>query len=478
VEVYRSLKKLQQDLLDGIITATEFTLQSIEAIRAKQELNAFIEVFEQSALASAKQTDAKIASGQPLGKLFGLTIAIKDNIVYKQHTTTAASKILENFISPYSATVIDKLLAEDAIIIGRTNCDEFAMGGSNENSYYGAVKNPHDTSRVSGGSSGGSAAAVAADLCLAALGSDTGGSIRQPASFCGIVGLKPTYGRVSRYGLIAYGSSFDQIGPFTHNIEDAALILEVIAGGDPYDATCSQRDVPAYTQELTQNNKYKIAYYKNAIEHEGVDSEVREASLQMIEHLKSDGHQVEAIEFAELDYIVPAYYVLTTAEASSNLSRFDGVKYGYHAKEATDLESTYKLTRSQGFGKEVQRRIMSGTFVLSAGYYDAYYSKAQKVRRIVSEKTRQTLEAYDFILCPTAPTPAYEIGAVQDSVASFLGDIFTVQANIVGIPGISLPLYKTKSGLPVGMQLMAGRWQEEKLLAFAAALMHQSKPNN
>lgn len=471
MEVYRSLKKLQEDLYNKKITATTLTQQTISKILAQKELNAFIEVFEESALSSAQNIDEKIAANQPLGKLFGLTIAIKDNIVYKGHNTTASSKILDGFNSPYSATVVEKLLAEDAIIIGRTNCDEFAMGGSNENSYYGPVKNPFDIERVSGGSSGGSAAAVAADLCMAALGSDTGGSIRQPASFCGIVGLKPTYGRVSRYGLIAYGSSFDQIGPFTHSIEDAALLLEVISGADAYDATCSNKEVPDYSAQLTSGKKYKIAYYKNAIEHIGVNKEVSNASLQMIERLRSEGHQVDAIEFEELDYIVPAYYVLTTAEASSNLSRFDGVKYGYHAKEAHDLESTYKLTRSQGFGKEVQRRIMSGTFVLSAGYYDAYYSKAQKVRRIVAEKTKQTLETYDFILCPTAPTPAYKIGEVQDSIASFLGDIFTVQANIAGIPGISLPLYMSKSGLPIGIQFMAGRWQEEKLLAFSNSLL-------
>lgn len=471
MEVYRSLKKLQEDLYTKKLTATEFTHYCLTAIQENKQLNAFLEVFDQSALLTAQNIDTKISTGKPLGKLFGLTIAIKDNIVYKNHFATASSKILEGFKSPYSATVIEKLIAEDAIIIGRTNCDEFAMGGSNENSYYGPVKNPKDTSCVSGGSSGGSAAAVAAGLCLAALGSDTGGSIRQPASFCGIVGLKPTYGRVSRYGLIAYGSSFDQIGPMTHNVEDAALILEIISGSDEYDATCSLKYVPEYSKKLTIDKKYKIAYYKNAIEHDGVDAEVREAALAMIDRLKKEGHLVTPIEFAELDYIVPAYYVLTTAEASSNLSRFDGVKYGYHAKEAQDLESTYKFTRSQGFGKEVQRRIMSGTFVLSAGYYDAYYSKAQKVRRIVAEKTKQTLESYDFILCPTAPTPAYKIGEVQDSIASFLGDIFTVQANIAGIPGISLPLYKTKAGLPIGMQFMAGRWQEEKLLSFAAELI-------
>ena len=471
MEVYRSLKKLQEDLRNKETTATEVTLNFIQRIHAQKELNAFIEVFEESALATANRIDEKIVTGQLPGKLFGLVIAIKDNIVYKDHISTASSHILEGYKSPYSATVIEKLLAEDAIIIGRTNCDEFAMGGSNENSFYGPVKNPIDYERVSGGSSGGSAAAVASGLCLAALGSDTGGSVRQPAAFCGIIGLKPTYGRVSRYGLIAYGSSFDQIGTLTNTVEDAALILEVIAGGDEYDSTCSQKRVPDYSSYLHSDKKYKIAYYKNAIEHEGVDAEVQKVCMDMIQLLKNMGHLVDAIEFAELDYIVPAYYVLTTAEASSNLSRFDGVKYGYHAKEAQDLESTYKLTRSQGFGKEVQRRIMSGTFVLSAGYYDAYYSKAQKVRRIVAEKTKQTLEEYDFIFCPTAPTPAYKIGEVSDPIVSFLGDIFTVQANIAGIPGISLPLYKTSAGLPIGIQFMAGRWQEEKLLAFSNSVI-------
>ena len=471
MEVYSSLKKLQEDLYNKKFTATTFTQLSIEKCKSHSDLNAFIEIFEDSALITAQQIDEKLKNGLPLGKLFGLTIAIKDNIVYKNHESNGASKILQGFISPYSATVVERLLAEDAIIIGRTNCDEFAMGGSNENSFYGPVKNPFDTTRVSGGSSGGSAVAVAAGMCIAALGSDTGGSIRQPASFCNIIGLKPTYGRVSRYGLMAYGSSFDQIGTFTHNVEDAATILSVIAGSDAYDATCSSEKVDDYAAQLQSNQKYKIAYYKNAIEHEGVSDEVKQASWQFIERLKQEGHTVEAIAFDELDYIVPAYYVLTTAEASSNLSRYDGVKYGYHAKEATNLESTYKLTRSQGFGKEVQRRIMSGSFVLSAGYYDAYYSKAQKVRRIVAEKTYQTLKEFDFIFCPTAPTPAYKIGEVQDSIASFLGDIFTVQANIAGIPGISLPLYKSNDGLPIGMQLMTGRWQEQKLLAFSNTLL-------
>lgn len=469
--MYRSLRKLQEDVLNKENSCEAITRSYIKTIEQQAHLNAFIEVFEKTAIAKAQSIDAKIANNQPLGKLFGLVISIKDNIVYKDHISTASSKILDGFKSPYSATVIERLLAEDAIIIGRTNCDEFAMGGSNENSFYGAVKNPVNNSLVSGGSSGGAAASVAADLCMAALGSDTGGSIRQPASFCGIVGLKPTYGRVSRYGLIAYGSSFDQIGPFTHNIEDAALIMEVISGGDEYDATCSQKAVPHYSENLISEKKYKIAYYKNVVEHESIDAEVRDACLSFLEKLKNEGHEILPIEFAELDYIVPAYYVLTTAEASSNLSRFDGVRFGYHAKEATDLEQTYKLTRSQGFGKEVQRRIMCGTFVLSAGYYDAYYSKAQKVRRMVAEKTRQTLETADFIICPTAPTPAYKIGAVSDPITSFLGDIFTVQANIAGIPAISLPLYKTKNNLPIGIQLMTARWQEEKMLTFSNALM-------
>jgi aspartyl-tRNA(Asn)/glutamyl-tRNA(Gln) amidotransferase subunit A len=469
VEVYRSLKKLQEDLHNKVTTSTEITQYYISRIRAQQHLNAFLEVFEKSALQAAAEIDRKIAAGKTPGKLFGLIIAIKDNIVYKGHRCTAASHILENYISPYSATVVQRLLDEDAIIIGRTNCDEFAMGGSNENSYFGPVKNPFDETRVSGGSSGGSAVAVAAGMCMAALGSDTGGSIRQPASFCNVVGLKPTYGRVSRYGLIAYGSSFDQIGTFTYDAADAATILQVIEGADDYDATCSSRPVSTYI--LQAGKKYKIAYYSNAISHEGVDEEIRDATLQCINLLRQLGHIVEAVEFPELDYIVPAYYVLTTAEASSNLSRFDGVKYGFRAEEATDLESTYKLSRSQGFGKEVQRRIMCGTFVLSAGYYDAYYSKAQKVRRIVAEETYKTLQEYDFILSPAAPTPPYKLGEVTDPVASFLGDIFTVQANIAGIPGISLPLYKTRSGLPIGMQFCAGRWQEEKLLAFSAGML-------
>jgi aspartyl-tRNA(Asn)/glutamyl-tRNA(Gln) amidotransferase subunit A len=474
VQEYRSLRALQADLFSGKTTCSEITEAYIEKIKEYAHLNAFIEVFENSARQRAAELDARVAAGDTSGKLLGLVIGIKDNIVYKGHASTSGSKILTGFVSPYSATVVERLLGEGAIIIGRLNCDEFAMGSSNESSFYGPVRNPHNTDYVPGGSSGGSAAAVAAGLCLASLGSDTGGSIRQPAAFCGIVGIKPTYGRVSRYGLMAYGSSFDQIGPMTNNVEDAALILEVIAGTDDFDATSSTLPVPAYSSLLNSqpSNKYKIAYYQDALDSPGLHAEVRDAALKMIEKLKAEGHTVTPVTLKELAYIVPAYYVLTTAEASSNLSRYDGVRYGYRADDAVDLESTYKRTRSQGFGKEVQRRIMSGTFVLSSGYYDAYYSKAQKVRRLIADKTLELLKEHDFILCPAAPTPPFKLGEnSEDPIAMYLGDIFTVQANLVGIPGISLPTGFTSNGLPLGMQLMAGKFEEAKLLSFSQQLM-------
>jgi aspartyl-tRNA(Asn)/glutamyl-tRNA(Gln) amidotransferase subunit A len=425
VTFYRSLLALQEDLRAGKTSCKQVVTDYIANIELKKEINAFVEVFNESAIQRAEELDQLLAEGKSEGKLFGLVIGIKDNIVYKGHASTAGSKILTGFRSIYSATVVERLLAEGAIIIGRLNCDEMAMGSTNESSYYGPVKNPINTEYVPGGSSGGSAAAVAAELCLAALGSDTGGSIRQPAAFCGIVGLKPTYGRVSRYGLMAYGSSFDQIGPMTNNIEDAALILEVIAGQDDYDATSSSQPVQDYSSQLGENKTYKIAYYKEAIENPSIHPEIRKATEDLVKKLQKEGHTVEPITLKELGYIVPAYYVLTTAEASSNFSRYDGVRYGYRANDAGDLESTYKKTRSQGFGKEVQRRIMSGTFVLSAGYYDAYYSKAQKVRRLIADKTNEVLKSYDFILCPAAPTPPFKLGSHQnDPIAMYLGDIF------------------------------------------------------
>lgn len=472
---YRSLRALQEDLRSGKTTCKQVVTDYISNIELKKELNAFVEVFNESALQRAEELDQQLAQGKSEGRLFGLVIGIKDNIVYKGHVSTSGSKILTGYKSIYSATVVERLLEEGAIIIGRLNCDEFAMGSTNETSYYGPVKNPVNTEYVPGGSSGGSAAAVAADLCLATLGSDTGGSIRQPAAFCGIVGLKPTYGRVSRYGLMAYGSSFDQIGPMTHNVEDAALILEVIAGADDYDATSSSRPVEKYSERLAEKKAYKIAYYKDAVENASIHPEIRKSTEDLVNRLQAEGHTVEPVSIKELDYIVPAYYVLTTAEASSNFSRYDGVRYGYRAEDAGDLESTYKKTRSQGFGKEVQRRIMSGTFVLSAGYYDAYYSKAQKVRRLIADKTNEVLVTYDFILCPAAPTPPFKLGSHSDDpIAMYLGDIFTVQANLVGIPGIAVPVGTTQDGLPIGMQFMAAKFEEGKLLAFSQQLLEKA----
>ncbi|MCO5229963.1 MAG: Asp-tRNA(Asn)/Glu-tRNA(Gln) amidotransferase subunit GatA [Chitinophagales bacterium] len=469
---YRTLSALQGDLFSGKTTCKQVVQDYLDNIDRNKSINAFIEVFKDSALARAEELDGQLINRQPQGKLFGLVIGIKDNIVYKSHLSTSSSKILTGHRSIYSATVIDRLIAEGAIIIGRLNCDEFAMGSSNETSYYGPVRNPHNQEYVPGGSSGGSAAAVAADLCMASLGSDTGGSIRQPAAFCGIIGLKPTYGRVSRYGLMAYGSSFDQIGPMAHSVEDIARIMEVIAGADDYDATSSSVKVEKYSERLQEKSTYKIAYYKEAIENSNIHPDIRSAAMKLVEDLKSQGCVVEPVSLKELDYIVPTYYVLSTAEASSNFSRYDGVRYGYRAEDAGDLDSTYKKSRSEGFGKEVQRRIMSGTFVLSAGYYDAYYSKAQKVRRIIADKTNEVLSSYDFILCPTTPTPPYKLGSHQgDPIAMYLGDIFTVQANLVGVPGISIPVGKTEEGLPIGMQFMTAKFQEGKLLSFCNQIL-------
>ncbi len=467
---FSNITTLQADLKAGKITCSALVEQAISAIADKKHLNAFLEVFEVSAKEAAKRTDEKIKSGTA-GKLAGVIIGLKDNICYKGHKVSASSKILEGFESLYSATVVEKLLAEDAIIIGRTNCDEFAMGSSNENSAFGNVLNPLNEKCVPGGSSGGAAVAVAASLCHVSLGSDTGGSIRQPASFTGTVGFKPTYGRVSRYGLIAYASSFDQIGPITKTVEDTAIIMEIISGLDKNDNTSSSKKVDTYSKELATDKKYKVAYLKECVEAEGLDPEVKSAVLKQMEWLKSQGHTVEAVSFPYLEFLVPTYYVLTTAEASSNLSRFDGIHYGFRSKNATDLESTYKKSRSEGFGKEVKRRIMLGTFVLSAGYYDAYYSKGQKVRRIIHEKTEEIFNTYDFILTPSTPGTAFEFGKNSaDPIKMYLEDIFTVQANIAGVPAISVPCGKHSNGLPIGLQLMANYFEEAKLLNLASKI--------
>ncbi len=482
MKTYHSLSEVQSDLFIYKISCVELTQSYINRINANKHLNAFLEVFEKSALEKAISVDEKIKN-KTAGKLAGMVIALKDNLCYKGHKLSVSSKILEGFESLYSATVVERLLLEDAIIIGRCNCDEFAMGSSNENSAFGNVLNRHNTKCVPGVSSGGSAVAVAADLCLAALGTDTGGSIRQPASFCGVVGLKPTYGRVSRYGAIAYASSFDQIGPLTKNIEDAALIMEVISGKDEYDSTVSSKPVPAYSKEIKtsplppsekEGGLFRVAYLKDCLERPGLQPEIKTRISEIINKLKTAGHIVEAVDFPYLDYLVPTYYVITTAEASSNLARYDGIAYGYRSKNATDLESVYKKSRSEGFGTEVKRRIMLGTFVLSSGYYDAYYSKAQRVRRLLKNKTNEILSNYDFILLPTTPGTAFEFGQKSaDPIAMYLEDIFTVQANITGLPAISLPIGKHSNGLPFGVQLIAKSFAESDLLSFSKTLMEK-----
>lgn len=469
MENYNSLKHIQSDIQQNKTTLRGLVLHYLGNINARKNLNAFIEVFEEEALQQADVIDQKIKQGTA-GKLAGMVIGLKDNICYKGHKVTASSKILAGFESVYNATVVERLLAEDAVIIGRLNCDEFAMGASNETSTYGPVKNAFDETRVSGGSSGGAAVAVQADMCQATIASDTGGSVRQPAAFCGAIGIKPTYGRISRNGLIAYASSFDQIGPITKSMYDMQLLMEVIAGKDEADATSSSNSVPEYTN-FAVPVKQKIAYIKECVYHEGIDPEVQKATLDVIEKLKQQGHEVAEVSFPYLEQLVPVYYVLTTAEASSNLSRFSGLMYGHRSTNATDLESTFRKSRSEGFGTEVKRRIMLGTFVLSAGSYDAYYTKAQKVRRLVQEKTNELLGEYDFLLSPTTPTTAFKFGEKTDNpIAMYLADIFTVHANISGNPAISVPMGAHTNGMPMGVQLTAKHFCEGEMMQLASTI--------
>jgi len=468
----RSLIEVRKLISSGEIDMPGLVRSYAGRIQQNAHLNAFIEVFEEEALERACIIQEKINRGTE-GKLAGMVLGLKDNICYKGHIVSASSRSLENFQSIYNATAVERLLNEDAIILGRTACDEFAMGGTSETSCYGPVLNPLDTTRVPGGSSGGSAAAVAADLCLAAIGSDTGGSIRQPASFCGLAGLKPGYGRVSRYGLIAYGSSFDQIGPITHSIHDAALILEVIAGADEFDSTASDAAVPEYSKMInTDPPRGKIAFLSEPLDHPGLDPFIRERTIRIIEELANDGFRAEPVSFPYLDYMVPAYYVMATAEASSNLARYDGIHYGHRSSKAGDLHSTYVKSRTEGFGTEVKRRIMTGTFVLSTGYYDAYYGKAQKARRLIHDKTMEILRDYPFIILPATPRPAFLRGTMgDDPVALYLEDIFTIHANLVGIPAVSLPLGNHPDGMPFGLQIMSAKLGEPELLALSNFMM-------
>lgn len=475
---YSSIKDYHTALQNGQTTCVEAVHYYLDAIASQSNLNAFLEVFTDEALEQAGALDKQLQNGHIPDKLFGVIAGLKDVISYKGHSLSAASRMLSHYTSLYNATAVEKLLAAGAIIIGRQNCDEFAMGSSNENSAFGPVRNAADHSRVPGGSSGGSAVAVQAGMCMVSLGSDTGGSVRQPADFCGIVGLKPTYGRISRYGLIAYASSFDQIGILANSVEDAALVLECIAGEDDFDSTVSSQPVPSYSTNLDgQNKKYRLAYFRESLEHPGLDPEIRAQTTSFIKTLTESGHTVKAIDFELLEYVVPTYYILTTAEASSNLSRYDGVKFGYRTPNAPrDLTYLYKASRSEGFGKEVQRRIMLGTFVLSAGYFDAYYTKAQQVRAILRDKTTQIFQDCDAIISPTVPGPAFKLGEKSgDPVEMFLADIYTVFANLVGIPGISLPLFRHPDGMPFGLQVMTSHFDEVPLLRLSKQLMALAK---
>jgi aspartyl-tRNA(Asn)/glutamyl-tRNA(Gln) amidotransferase subunit A len=470
---YTSLTEIQEKLALKELKIEDILKHYFEQIEKNKHLNAFNEVFFDSASKQATIVEEKIRLGTA-GKLAGMVIGIKDNICYLDHEVSASSKMLEGFVAPYSSTVVERLLAEDAIIIGRLNCDEFAMGGSNETSYYGPVKNAVDEERVAGGSSGGSAVAVQADLCLAALGTDTGGSVRQPAAFCGCIGFKPTYGRISRYGVIAYASSFDQVGTLTSSLSDAALLMEVLAGHDEADSTVSSISVPKYCELINQAGKKKIAVLEETITNEALDPAIKQAILTAIEKLERQGHTIEYVSFDLLDYLVPAYYVLTTAEASSNLSRYDGVHYGYRNKEAANLTDLYKLSRAEGFGEEVKRRILLGTFVLSAGYYDAYYQKAQQVRRLIREKIEALFQTYDILISPVTPTPPFKMGEnMQDPLVMYMADIYTVLASLAGIPAVALPLGNNEAGLPLSIQLMAKHFNEVELLAVANHFLNE-----
>ncbi len=476
---FQNISFYQQQLSEGKTSCLEAVQFYLDKIKENERLNAFVEVYTEESLSRAKFLDEKRKSGKSIGKLHGVVIALKDVICYKDHKITAASKMLENFVSIYSSTAVEKLLEEDAIVIGNCNCDEFAMGSTNENSVYGSVKNALEETKVSGGSSGGSAVAVQAALCMVSLGSDTGGSVRQPADFCGIVGMKPSYGTISRHGLIAYASSFDQIGIFAINVEDVSKVLQVIKGKDEYDSTVNQE----ISENLISNHQqkgssgYRIALFKNAMEHRSLDVEIKKGIYKLADNLKKDGNVVEEINFDLIDYIVPAYYVLTTAEASSNLSRYDGIRYGYRYEDnGEDLTTFYKKNRGKGFGKEVKKRIMLGTFVLSEGYYDAYFTKAQQVRNLLSLQTKEIFNNFDAVLLPTVPTTAFEVGSMKkDPIAAYLADIYTVFANLTGIPGISLPLFQHSNGMPFGVQVLSNKHNEVTLLQFSELLLKNYK---
>jgi len=470
--------ELRDKIKNGSIKSADATKAVFERIKQfEPAIGAYISTREDAALKIAADIDKRVAAGEPVGQLAGVPVAVKDNMCTTFGATTCASKILENFHAPYNATVVEKLIAADAVIVGKTNMDEFAMGSSTENSGLKRTVNPWDVNRVPGGSSGGAAAAVAARLCFAALGSDTGGSIRQPASFCGVVGLKPTYGRVSRYGLVAYGSSLDQIGPLTQNVADAALMMNIIAGHDPADSTSVDEptapkcDYLANLDEPIEN--LRIAIVPDCMT--GADEPVRQALSDAIGVYKELGAEVIEVDMPHLDYAIAAYYVIATAEASSNLARYDGVHYGHRTKDPKDYVEVYSKSRDEAFGQEVKRRIMLGTYALSSGYYDAYYLKALKVRNLIRGDFTRAFESCDCIMMPVAPTTAFEIGEkTNDPLQMYLSDIYTISANLAGIPGMSIPCGFDANGLPIGLQILAPTFCEQKLLRIAQMFEKQT----
>jgi len=463
---YSTITEKIQLISERKLSLVENVEYFLNNINKKKHLNAFNFVFDNEALNQAKLIEKKIHSGN-YGKLAGAVIAIKDVLSYKDYPLTCSSKILNNFTAIYNATAVQKLIDEDAIIIGKTNCDEFAMGSSNENSFFGVVLNPINERYVPGGSSGGSAVAVAANLCDISLGTDTGGSIRQPAAFCGIFGLKPTYGRVSRYGLTAFASSFDTIGPFAKNVYDLALILQIISGKDINDSSSADEPVPDYISSIYGIEKLKIGLPKEYFA-EGLDLEIKRKIFDLIDNFRNYGYDIIDVSLPMTDYTIATYYILTTAEASSNLARYDGARYGLRSNEFSNLEEMYVNSRTEGFGSEVKRRIMLGTYVLSSGYYDAYYRKAQKVRRLIKEDFDNVFKKVDLLITPTTPTPAFKIGEKSNNpLEMYLSDIFTTSANLAGIPGVNIPIGYCSNGLPIGMQVLAKQFDETKLLYFA-----------
>ncbi len=473
-----SAKELRDAIADGKVSSVEATEAVFQRIgKLESVIGAYISTYRDKALKTAADVDRRITAGQVVGELAGVPIAIKDNMCTTFGATTCASRILENFHAPYNATVVERLLAADAVIVGKANMDEFAMGSSTENSGLKQTVNPWDTSRVPGGSSGGSAAAVAGRLCFAALGSDTGGSIRQPASLCGVVGLKPTYGRVSRFGLVAYGSSLDQIGPITHTVADSALMMNVIAGHDPADSTSVDEAVAPvcnYLAKLDEPEKeLKIAIVSEFVS--GADEQVRKALNEAIDVYKKLGAEIIEINMPHLDYAIAAYYLVATAEASSNLARYDGVHYGHRSEKAEDYIDVYSKSREEAFGKEVKRRIMLGTYALSSGYYDAYYLKALKVRNLIRADFTGAFEKCDCIMMPVSPTTAFKIGEkIDDPLTMYLSDIYTIAANLAGIPGISVPCGFDENNLPIGLQILAPAFGEDKLLRIARMFENQT----